>query len=228
MTKKKINDGGPAYPWWYCFSVVLIEAVVLIAILFPSLFYAPRDVVPLRRAAWSGEGRDTGVDAMTLDTQSISTLTIGGLTFSAESSSDVSGEPDYTSNLKIGGLTFSADGKIKWDRDRPLDDTTREILDSFGRTFQSWKKAVCKEVCKESRPFPGGEDYIITDLAGNRRRVGKAPLYKGMTLRDWFASKALQGRLAGESVDYDQLPKPVAEFCYRMADAMIAEREKRP
>jgi len=47
----------------------------------------------------------------------------------------------------------------------------------------------------------------------------------GMSLRDYFAAKAMQGRLAVPgAVDfaYD------AEFAYQMADAMLAERSKRP
>lgn len=43
----------------------------------------------------------------------------------------------------------------------------------------------------------------------------------GMTLRDWFAGLAMQGRLAvpgGVDCKYD------AEFAYKMADAMLQER----
>jgi hypothetical protein len=45
----------------------------------------------------------------------------------------------------------------------------------------------------------------------------------GMTLRDYFAAKALQGWLA-DGLDTD--PENAAEQAYAIADAMIAAREK--
>jgi hypothetical protein len=50
---------------------------------------------------------------------------------------------------------------------------------------------------------------------------------EGMTLRDYFAAKAMQGALTGcatrgEAVSY----REVAELSYSLADAMLAEREK--
>jgi hypothetical protein len=64
---------------------------------------------------------------------------------------------------------------------------------------------------------------------GDLREVLKRVYTPGMTLRDWFAGKAL------ESIDHDTLdygtssnrrdPWPdVAAECYRAADAMLAER----
>jgi hypothetical protein len=46
---------------------------------------------------------------------------------------------------------------------------------------------------------------------------------KGMTLRDYFATKAMQGAIAG--IDR---PKTdcIARLAYQMADSMLAEREK--
>ncbi len=44
---------------------------------------------------------------------------------------------------------------------------------------------------------------------------------EGMTLRDYFAAKALQG-LAGEIEDEAR----AARWCYEMADAMLSQREK--
>lgn len=46
---------------------------------------------------------------------------------------------------------------------------------------------------------------------------------EGMTLRDYFAAKALQGFI-GTTYEEDQSFKEVAESCYRYADAMMAER----
>ena len=52
--------------------------------------------------------------------------------------------------------------------------------------------------------------------------------YGGMTLRDYFAAKALQGYLASfhpheEPVEF---ATKIAEDAYAMADAMLAAREK--
>ena len=55
---------------------------------------------------------------------------------------------------------------------------------------------------------------------------------EGMTLRDYFAAKAMQGDWASQSEDYnlarytdDALDKQ-AKIYYRMADAMLRAREK--
>jgi len=52
----------------------------------------------------------------------------------------------------------------------------------------------------------------------------------GMTLRDYFAAKAMQGFLSREDVFnfemYKQDPWRVAAWSYEAADAMIAERNK--
>jgi hypothetical protein len=51
------------------------------------------------------------------------------------------------------------------------------------------------------------------------------PGYSGMTLRDYFAAKVLQGFCAGAEVgdDIDELPK----LSYMMADAMLKARESK-
>ena len=47
--------------------------------------------------------------------------------------------------------------------------------------------------------------------------------FPGMTLRDWFGGQAL-ARIATEECDMDEK----ARWCYRLADAMIKERQKGP
>ena len=54
---------------------------------------------------------------------------------------------------------------------------------------------------------------------------------EGMTLRDYFAAKAVVGMFYPAVVaclehDHDLDCDKIAEFCYKMADAMIEEREK--
>jgi len=51
------------------------------------------------------------------------------------------------------------------------------------------------------------------------------PLYKDMTLRDWFAGKCVTGLLPGSSFAKQELLDR-AKLAYRMADAMMKEREK--
>jgi hypothetical protein len=46
-----------------------------------------------------------------------------------------------------------------------------------------------------------------------------------MTLRDWFAGQALAGFMASKSRPTTIAPHD-AEWCYTIADAMLAERAK--
>ena len=48
-------------------------------------------------------------------------------------------------------------------------------------------------------------------------------LTQGMTLRDYFAAKAMQGLLADEAYGNEQ--DSTASWCYAMADAMLRARE---
>ena len=48
----------------------------------------------------------------------------------------------------------------------------------------------------------------------------------GMTLRDYFAGQALSGRLASFT-DATPERKRIGVFCYEMADAMLAARERK-
>ena len=47
--------------------------------------------------------------------------------------------------------------------------------------------------------------------------------FGGMTLRDYFAAKAMQGLLAGKLQSVEL--KVIAGDCYKMADAMLKARE---
>ena len=47
--------------------------------------------------------------------------------------------------------------------------------------------------------------------------------HNGMTLRDYFAAKAMQGYIAGE---YDVYPYEIPIKAYKMADIMLEERRK--
>ena len=59
-----------------------------------------------------------------------------------------------------------------------------------------------------------------------------APGYAGMTLRDYFAAKAMQGLVSGHFAKYgheDYWPRPeIASEAYEIADAMLAARKPDP
>ena len=75
------------------------------------------------------------------------------------------------------------------------------------------------------RNEPTGETVTRNGIT----RVLHAPVkHDGMTLRDWFAGKALAGELASQGVNDGQwihLPD-LASRCFEIADAMISERDK--
>ncbi|MDP3859880.1 MAG: hypothetical protein Q8Q73_19135 [Stagnimonas sp.] len=50
----------------------------------------------------------------------------------------------------------------------------------------------------------------------------------GMTLRDYFAAKAMQGWLASFGPEDAVKPASVADFAYGIADAMLKAREVAP
>lgn len=52
---------------------------------------------------------------------------------------------------------------------------------------------------------------------------------EGMSLRDYFAAKAMQGLLAQSlGTALESAPILGAQYAYRVADAMLAAREKQP
>lgn len=57
--------------------------------------------------------------------------------------------------------------------------------------------------------------------------AAKHPFDKeGMTLRDYFAAKAMQGFMANKSNPMRFQPEDDADWAYSIADAMLAAREK--
>lgn len=64
----------------------------------------------------------------------------------------------------------------------------------------------------------GGPAFPITDLQNKT--------YRGLSVRDYFAAKALQGMLAARSATVMDAAEHSAVWAYGMADAMLAERSK--
>lgn len=74
-------------------------------------------------------------------------------------------------------------------------------------------------VVRKSRPaHDPGADFHVTDFT--------EPRHAGMTLRDYFAAKAMQGAIASSSDKLDFGPDLGATWAYQVADAMLAAREK--
>jgi len=55
---------------------------------------------------------------------------------------------------------------------------------------------------------------------------GDAGDHPGMTLRDYFASRNMQGMLAAATSWRSSTPEIWAEVAYQIADAMLLERKK--
>ena len=53
-----------------------------------------------------------------------------------------------------------------------------------------------------------------------------APGYAGMSLRDYFAAKAMQGMMAGGSIRSGTTNAEVATVAYGLADAMLRARQE--
>lgn len=50
--------------------------------------------------------------------------------------------------------------------------------------------------------------------------------FSGLTARDYFAAKAIQGLLADNGRDYVD-KETLASWCYKMADVMLEERKQK-
>lgn len=88
-----------------------------------------------------------------------------------------------------------------------------------------------------SAAFPGEVDNVFVHLSNDKEPFKIAARQSGMTLRDYFAAKALQGWVstlsAADVSDYDGEPEAYAEHqaavaaaAYGYADAMLRERAK--
>lgn len=64
-----------------------------------------------------------------------------------------------------------------------------------------------------------------TDLTAEQRETVYMQS-SGMTLRDYFAAKAMQGMFSADTLESVIPTEKKAQFAYEMADAMLAERDK--
>lgn len=74
----------------------------------------------------------------------------------------------------------------------------------------------------------GGPAFPLPSAAYKEPIPGGTELF-GMTLRDYFAMKAMQGALAGTMVDGTRMvagdEKKIANIAYLLADAMLEARK---
>lgn len=72
----------------------------------------------------------------------------------------------------------------------------------------------------------GGPAFPTGEVRSTQSKYRMLP---GMSLRDYFAAKAIKFILDGEALDdmpLDAVPDVVASCAYAIADAMLAERAK--
>jgi hypothetical protein len=69
--------------------------------------------------------------------------------------------------------------------------------------------------------LPGGEAFPSHPEAGVQRHF----IARGMSLRDYFAAKAMQGIISIPDHWYQNGTESIAEMAYAMADAMLEERK---
>lgn len=70
-----------------------------------------------------------------------------------------------------------------------------------------------------------GDEYLITQekiIVNLHAHIDRLEKSRGMSLRDYFAGKALSGC----SDDFPSKPEVLAEWAYSLADAMLKERKK--
>ena len=70
----------------------------------------------------------------------------------------------------------------------------------------------------------GGPAFPMSGFDMRHGQPVQAVYQHGMTLRDYFAAKAMQGYLADENWRAEVSPMGTAEAAYRAADAMLRRR----
>lgn len=68
---------------------------------------------------------------------------------------------------------------------------------------------------------PNAFPYV---MPGDEKKGWDADVHEGMSLRDYFAAKAMQGTCVSDGDDYVS-PEQIAKWAYAVADAMLKERE---
>ena len=72
----------------------------------------------------------------------------------------------------------------------------------------------------------GGPAFPMSGFDTRHGQPIQAVYQHGMTLRDYFAAKAMQGAIASSSDQLDFGPDLGAAWAYQVADAMLAARSQ--
>lgn len=67
---------------------------------------------------------------------------------------------------------------------------------------------------------------MIDDKPDNPMAFPRTEWEDGMTLRDYFAAAALMGFMDNKNKPTNFNPDDDADYCYKLADAMLKAREK--
>jgi hypothetical protein len=78
----------------------------------------------------------------------------------------------------------------------------------------------------EKKIDDGGPAYPNLGEVKDQQGNSWPHLIGGLTKREYFAGKTIQGTLANGNVCKEDTPERVAEFCVQMADALLAELKK--
>ena len=73
-------------------------------------------------------------------------------------------------------------------------------------------------------PWRNESDVVVCAPDGQAVPPGAEVYMPGMTLRDWFAAKALQGLLACQRPDFSTSAAKNVTAAYQFADLMLDER----
>ena len=76
-------------------------------------------------------------------------------------------------------------------------------------------------MCKDN----GGPAFPAPEAARARFGAGNEDMFSGVTVRDYFAGKALQGFCADPTTAGTRKEHLISE-CYELADMMLSERAK--
>lgn len=79
-----------------------------------------------------------------------------------------------------------------------------------------------------SKQNDGGSAFPVVGMQQRANQEFLGVFQTGMTLRDYFAAKAMQGMCANGDADNYEDFEDMAGVAYQMADAMLTERQKHP
>jgi hypothetical protein len=122
--------------------------------------------------------------------------------------------------------------KIDWHKDPCWDIETTEGFEEHQQELLEYRKAceskwkvIAEERKKETELKKPAFPSLKAKYGYEGEYEGLEEDEEGMTLRDYFAGQALSGIISSDCSD-KMAVEPRAKLAYRIADAMLAERDK--